>query len=186
MKLPAVILRWLRARADNIMRRAPDFVIGTPADPYLIRWWMIPRNRWFNIYLHEVRRSDDDRALHDHPWLNCSVILEGGYWEHKIAEGGVETRHLRLAGDLVARGPSAAHRLEVDRVLGTAITMFITGPIVRHWGFHCPKAGWRHWKDFTATDSSSQVGRGCGELDHPPRRGGFRSPFEPLALEKPE
>lgn len=186
MRIPAIVLRRLRAKADDIMRRPPDFVIGSAADPYLIRWWVIPRNRWFNIYLHEIRRSDDDRALHDHPWINCSLILEGGYWEHRIAAGGVQSRTLRPAGSMVARGPGAAHRLEVDPGLGTTITMFITGPIVRHWGFHCPVAGWRHWKDFTSSGDSSVVGRGCGELDHAPRRGGFRSPFEPLALEKAE
>ena len=80
MRLPPFILRRLLAKANNIMRRPPDFIIGEPANPYLIRWWVIPRNRWFNIYLHEIRRSDDDRALHDHPWLNCSILLHGGYF----------------------------------------------------------------------------------------------------------
>ena len=47
------------------MTRAPDFVIG--AD-YLRRWWVIPRNDSQNVYLHDIRKSDDDRALHDHPW----------------------------------------------------------------------------------------------------------------------
>ena len=35
---------------------------------YLSRWHIIPRNRYFNIYLHKFVGSDDDRALHDHPW----------------------------------------------------------------------------------------------------------------------
>lgn len=34
-------------------------------------------------------RSDDDRALHDHPWVNMSILLEGTYTEHTIAQGGV-------------------------------------------------------------------------------------------------
>lgn len=176
MRIPAFLLRFLRRRADRIMLRRPDFVIGNLDDPYLIRWWVIPRNRWFNIYLHEIRRSDDDRALHDHPWLNASIILQGGYFEHRIRAGGVEERLLRMAGDVAFRGPRAAHRLEVDRVLGSTITLFITGPIVRHWGFHCPQVGWRHWKDFTSEDSSSTIGRGCGEMDRPARRGGWRLP----------
>ena len=140
-------------------RRAPDFVIG---DSYLLRWWVIPRNRWFNIYLHDVRTSDDDRALHDHPWINVSILLSGCYIEHTIAAGGVEHRLLRGAGDLVARRSIAAHRLElVDRM--PARTIFITGPRIRAWGFHCPQAGWVHWQDFTAPGDSSKVGRGCGE-----------------------
>lgn len=37
-----------------------------------------------NVYsarVHEVKRSDSDRALHDHPWGNMSLVLSGGYWE---------------------------------------------------------------------------------------------------------
>ena len=67
--------------------RAPDFVIGPAGDPYMRRWWVIPRNKWFNIYLHNIMRSDDDRALHDHPWTNVSVLLRGSYLEH--LPGGV-------------------------------------------------------------------------------------------------
>ena len=43
--------------------RDPDFVIGRPGKPYLLRWWVIQRNRWFNIYLHQILENDDDRAL---------------------------------------------------------------------------------------------------------------------------
>lgn len=162
MRLPAFVLRRLQAWADDRMRRAPDFVIGTAASPYLLRWWAIPRNRWFNIYLHEITRSDDDRALHDHPWVNASILLQGGYIEHRILSGGVEQRIERRAGDAVARMPGAAHRLEV--IPGErAITLFVTGPRVRQWGFHCPKAGWVHWKLFTAPGAVGQIGRGCGE-----------------------
>ena len=30
-------------------------------------------------------------------------------------------------------------------------SLFITGPVIREWGFHCPN-GWRHWKQFTVRD----------------------------------
>jgi len=140
-------------------RRDPDFVIGGHADPYLRRWWLIPRNRVFNIYLHQLLRSDDDRALHDHPWLNCSFILQGGYVEHTIAAGSVHRRVERRTGDVAARSPWTAHRLEVS---GPCWSLFLTGPTVRAWGFHCPR-GWVHWRDFTAPNDTGQVGRGCGD-----------------------
>ena len=60
------------------------------------RWWVIPRNKWFNVYLHHFLRSDDDRALHDQPWWNLSILLDGEYTEHTIAAGGVRLRCLRL------------------------------------------------------------------------------------------
>ena len=62
--------------------RPPDFIVGSETDPYLRRWHLLPRNRLFNVYLHNFCRSDDDRALHDHPWVNMSVLLSGSYMEH--------------------------------------------------------------------------------------------------------
>lgn len=133
--------------------RQPDFIIGEPEKPYLLRWWIIPRNRWFNVYLHMILRDDDDRALHDHPWWNISMILSGAYREVMPLR-----TVLRKAGSIVFRRPTAAHRLEVAK--GPVWTLFITGPRVREWGFHCPQ-GWRHWEEFTAPESTGQIGRGC-------------------------
>jgi hypothetical protein len=66
--------------ADQLMAsREPDFIIG---DNYLRRWWVIPRNREVNVYLHEINKSDDDRAFHDHPWTNTSFLIRGSYIEH--------------------------------------------------------------------------------------------------------
>lgn len=158
-KIVAALGRTLRRRVAD--RRAPDFVIGGEDDPYLRRWWVIPRNRFFNVYVHHFLRSDDDRALHDHPWINLSVLLEGRYIEH-LPEG---VARYREAGDMVLRLPSAAHRVELcDGALTSrpmpVWTLFITGPRVRQWGFLCPQ-GWRHWKAFTAGANGERVGRGC-------------------------
>lgn len=137
--------------------RAPDFVIGPKADPYMLRWWLIPRNEVFNVYYHVIRHDDDDRALHDHPWPSFSVLVRGGLCE--ITPDGAVTHE---AGACVYRGPDHAHRLEL--VGGEAAeTLFITGPRVRDWGFHCPQ-GWRRWQDFVAEDPG-EVGRGCGEME---------------------
>jgi hypothetical protein len=144
--------------------RSPDFIIGESDRPYLRRWWVIPRNRWFNIYLHEIIRSDDDRALHDHPWWNCSILIAGGYVEHTIDAGGCERHTTRLPGSLKLRWATAAHRLEVSDGV-PAISLFVTGPRLRSWGFHCPKAGWIHWRDFCDGPNGETVGRGCGEAD---------------------
>jgi hypothetical protein len=153
------IAEWLIARAQ---RRSPDFVIGqgNPLGPYLNRWWLIPRNRFFNVYLHQFLRSDDDRALHDHPWANCSVLLRGCYVEHTIDAGGINRRTFRIAGDVVIRRSGRmAHRVEL--VDSPCWTVFITGPRYREWGFHCPEQGWVHWQRFTAPTNRGDVGAGC-------------------------
>ena len=153
------LFRMLRDRLLAVAdRRPPDFVIGGAGDPYLRRWWMIPRNPLFNVYLHHFLRSDDDRALHDHPWINLSILLAGQYDEHTIAAGGLNVRSRRRAGAWQLRGAKAAHRIEL--VDGPCWTLFVTGPRIRQWGFHCP-AGWRHWRDFTKPGASGEIGRGC-------------------------
>lgn len=50
-------------------------------DPYLARWFVI-KTKWFGIYIHKFIRSDEDRALHDHPWPFIVIPLWRGYWEH--------------------------------------------------------------------------------------------------------
>lgn len=139
--------------SEAIMQRDPDFVIG---DDYLRRWWIMPRNAFANVYLHEICKSDDDRAMHDHPWDNTSLIISGGYIEH-TPEGSFE----RKIGDFIQRPATALHRLEVFPGK-RCISLFTTGPKVREWGFQCPQ-GWRHWTDFCSPGDSGKVGRGCGE-----------------------
>jgi hypothetical protein len=162
---------------------APDYIVG---GDYLHRWWVLPRNPLFNIYLHRIGRSDDDRALHDHPWVNCSLVLRGAYdevcltpaamwwWreylqEHSLTEADpdysigfgrhLETHRVRTSElFLVARRARTPHRLEV--VEGPVWTLFLTGPVIRDWGFHCPK-GWVHYKVFTDPMDKGAIGRGC-------------------------
>lgn len=143
-------------------RRPPDLIIGGNDDPYLRRWWLIPRNRWFNVYLHHFMRSDDDRALHDHPWWNLSILLDGRYVEHTIDAGGINRRAERHAGQMKFRRACAAHRIEL--VDWPCWTLFITGPRLRDCGFHC-RRGWVPWQQFTKPENPGEIGRGCGEFD---------------------
>lgn len=168
-------MRWADRFIERITRRPPDFVIGGQGRPYLRRWFVIPRNLVFNVYLHQFLRSDDDRALHDHPWLfNASLILRGGYIEHTIRAGGVAVRTRRDRGSMAFRWGPAPHRVELlsladvmpSQPSATDIpvccwTLFITGPKVRTWGFHCPEQGWIPWQRFTAADDPGAVGKGC-------------------------
>lgn len=132
----------------------PALAIGGWERPYMIRWRLLGGAEWSNVYLHWFHRDDDDRALHDHPWANTSVVLDGRYVEHTP-----EGRFLREAGSVVTRQATDAHRLEI--LPGEhAISLFMTGPIIRDWGFHCPH-GWRPWKEFVDSRDSGQIGRGC-------------------------
>lgn len=164
------------------LKREPDLYIGGRENPYLLRWYVIPKNPVFNIYLHNFRRSDDDRALHDHPWLfNVSILLKGEYFEHVPAdkkrwpEDLSTVRKHRRPGAVYFRPSRAPHRVELPRFAledrkGNynmkeipCWTLFITGPRVREWGFYCQQ-GWIFWKKFVSNRPGvSEVGAGCDQ-----------------------
>lgn len=163
MKLPPSLTEAIADRLSPIIwRRAPDFVVGPSAQPYLLRWWLIRRNNTANAYLHQFMRSDEDRALHDHMYPNASLILSGSYREHSADGGSV----LRGAGEIVFRKPSTPHRIsligEEEGNPRTVLTLFLTGPRVRQWGFHCPQ-GWVHWRSFVDPENPGLSGPGCGD-----------------------
>lgn len=172
-------VRWLAKRVllwaiRTAALREPDFKISrvsgraaTEDEIYLRRWWIVPRNDWFNVYLHNMLR-DDDAVLHDHPYWSLSLVLSDGLME-VYRENPPESRErLRWPrqGDLVWRSSRLAHQLVVVR---PAWTLFMTGPRIREWGFWCPQ-GWRSWRQYVATKETvgegsgvSGVGVGCGE-----------------------
>lgn len=132
----------------------PHRIIG---DSYLHRWHVIPRNPFFNIMIHRFIGSDDDRALHCHPWGSVSFLLKGDLFEiYKRGDAQVFRKIRRFLP--VFRRATHAHRLVLG-VDGDAWTLFITGPVIRPWGFWCQK-GWVHHKDFTDATGNG-IGRGC-------------------------
>lgn len=160
--------------------RVPDFIVKNERGDYLRRWWLIPRNPFFNLYLHHIVGDDDDRALHCHPWLNASLILRGGYREIvPISQAqsaaldyapGFTYSLKRRAGDLVVRSGSTRHRL-VSAPAHDCWTLFITGPQYRlilwlrtgcTWGFHC-KSRFLGWKKFVSARDKGVIGAGCGD-----------------------
>lgn len=147
----------------RVTRRLPDVVIGPAEQPYLRRWHVIPRNRFFNIYLHHFLASDDDRALHDHPWINLSILLKGHYWEH-LAAGPIMSpwEVQRNQGEWIFRhSGKISHRIELEDNK-PVWTLFITGPRYRIWGFHCPD-GWKPYYEFLGRYDGADKEKGCDE-----------------------
>lgn len=135
-------LEDLQAWAEGLMQQPMDLNIGPD---YLHRWWVIPRSEYCNVYLH----SDPADALHCHPWDNTSQLIFGEYIEH-TPEGVFH----RKAGDVINRKATDRHRIEV--LPGSrAVSLFMTGPKVNEWGFHCPK-GFMPWPEY-------RTNGGCGE-----------------------
>lgn len=106
------------------MKRKPDFQIPG----YLNRWHLIPRNKWFNIYLHQFIGPDPIAAWHDHPWWNLTIKLRGDYLE------AGDTPRTFLSGLVTVRAARSSHGIFGPDASG-CWTLFITGPVVRDWGF---------------------------------------------------
>jgi hypothetical protein len=137
------------------------------------RWYIIPRNKWFNIYLHKISRSDDDRALHDHRADNLSIVLKGSYteiiareldyhddgdWE-LIYHGdqlngwavGKPTTVIRKRGAIVYRKAEQPHRIVVDN--GPVWTLWVKFGDRRDWGFYvydykARQFSWMQWEAY--------------------------------------
>lgn len=165
----AYMNRWYLTPWRHWQGRLQDLAHSRPT-----RW-----NRWVyavvrllpNLYLHEFLRDDDDRALHDHPSWGASFILAGGYIEHTIEAGGIHRRTEYAQGSFRFMPVRHTHRIELKKPFSARMgytakrnrcwTLFVFGPRVRQWGFHCPHRGWVHWREFTAADDPGSVGRGC-------------------------
>jgi hypothetical protein len=164
MRLPAFITDRLFDATWATMRSRPaDVLIGKDDKglPYMQRWHAIPRNKFFNCYLH-LYWHDDDRILHSHPWWSMSICVSGSLREYytpsSVCANKPLLHTLRFVdrGDIVWRSADMFHRLEVGSP--RTITIFFTGPKIKTWYFAC-KHGLMHWRDYDVPQ------RGCGEDD---------------------
>jgi len=150
----------------------PSKVIGPPDDPYMLRWNIIRVGKLPRVYLHRFCRSDEDRAPHDHPWWFISIILRGRYIEMRP-----EGNHVRRAGSVAFRRATDRHRIVLfgntfeqagDPETGKGFiqwhvpykpvwTLFITGPVRRHWGFWCPGEHFVPAAEFDGCDDISSI-----------------------------
>lgn len=154
---------YQRLRFRVARRRDPDLIVRRGSDnlPYLRRWHLIQRNRFLNVYLHCFERSDRS-VPHDHPWWSLSWCLRGYLFERVGVSPNIKTRFVEI-GNVRLRRPSTPHQIIVpDSLIGKSgvWTLFITGPRIREWGFHCPN-GWRVWKDFVSAEDLGAEGAGC-------------------------
>lgn len=161
MTAPAGNRRWFRI----LLSGKPHQIIqdnDTLNSPYMLRWYLIPRNHHINVYLHKFLRDDIDEALHDHPWWFVSIILRGGYIEYGETEDGKLTVKCRTAitdwrspwwhRSVAYRLATHRHRIALphtrDGGREPCWTVIITGRNSRTWGFWCKPERFIPWYDF--------------------------------------
>jgi len=111
---------------------------------YLRRWKLFPRNRVFNIYLHQILLSDE-RIYHDHRYASLSFILKGQMIESIHPDRARRVKPWRF----YYRSSTMMHFLTLFGEK-PVWTLFITGPEVKPWGFMTER-GWVGHEDYLRT-----------------------------------
>ena len=135
--------------------------------PYLNRIYLLPRNKWFNCYLHIYSGPDDiSLGLHDHPWHSLSIRLWGSMYEyygnpkkphfwkdcaHEVYAYNVIGRYVPI---ICYRKANIAHAVFPQSK--HLITVFFTGKVRRTWGFFTAK-GWADQKEAQNKDYSPSL-----------------------------
>ena len=116
--------------------RLPDMeLVG-----YLKRWVLVPRNKVCNVYLHEFL-GPDEPILHDHPWNFTSTIVHGN-----MVEAFPDGENALLYGDMYHRRMHDLHYIK--EVEPGTLTIVVTGPVARSWGFVVEGGRWIDHKIF--------------------------------------
>lgn len=106
--------------------------------PLLTRYFVF-QSIPISIYVHHLHISDEDRALHDHPWKFFTFLVSSGYFEHTP-----HGRFWRRRFSVLYRPAEWQHRLELVRPTWTIVVRFRR---IRDWGFWLPN-GWMNWREY--------------------------------------
>lgn len=185
--------RWWVTAAKQAFRNNHHHLIGQRRDQdqlYLARFWLTPpveileERRWTSgdsVCLHYFQSSDDDGALHDHPWDFTTTVLEGAYIENlppkcwhprdtiigspKYRDWWHDRRHAvgppydavqvrRGVGETVRHLAEDLHA--VSRILPGTWTLVRTGAKRRSWGFWPEGELWQGHEEFLARKGNQQ------------------------------
>ncbi len=151
---------------------------------YMSRWWIVPYRHetklsffkrplgWLMqlfdiaIRIHEIKRSDDARSFHDHPWPYLTVILKGGYFEITplYDRSGLYLGEKSVyfgPGSILFRRAKTQHRLEIHdpdlhsiHEIQATTTLFITFKKSQSWGFFPYPKNKIYYQDYLKNDRS--------------------------------
>jgi hypothetical protein len=131
----------------NRLFKRRDIVID--GELYLRRWFIKGVGTNAQWFLHNIRKPDLGRDMHDHPWPFQTRILWGGYVEHTPFSRSNNPRVVTETERSIGEGYSvpATHTHRIDQVLGSTYTLVKAGAAVRTWGFWV-KGKWIDWRSY--------------------------------------
>lgn len=138
---------------------------------YLERWILI-KSRFLCVYFHKFHQEDYD-LHHDHPWSFLSFLIRGRYWEYRLLEWTEheyrELKTLRKPFSIIFRKATDLHRVVLDKSGPKPISLFISGPRTREWGFVEEEEGRLYWvesDEYLKRKLHQRYGREPGQLIH--------------------
>lgn len=134
---------WFRKREYKTGTRWCVFRWTFTDSGYITRLHLI-KTPWFAVCLHWINQPDPEPHLHDHPVSFLSIILRGGYDEHR-AKGNYHEIYEHRWFNWIRATPDDRHRI-IYCEPGT-LTLCFMGPKTREWGFHTEN-GWVYWKTY--------------------------------------
>lgn len=121
------------------------------AEGYADRWHIIPRNRWFNVYLHRFVGPAVD-PIHTHPWAwNLTLVLWGAYREERLWE----EERICSAGRAYLRIGASPHRI-LELLTRSCWTLFVTGPWAQPWGFLPDTGTFVPWRTYLGLEEGQE------------------------------
>lgn len=102
---------------------------------------------WFNLYLHRISKSDEDKHSHDHPWNFWSWILWGSYREvYSLPPSHLAVHYATYRPGQVARH-AALDAHSITLLTPVVWTLVLTTGRSRVWGYQT-KQGWIDFKSY--------------------------------------
>lgn len=141
-------MKTMESILDRVFEK--KVIVNCDRDPYLHRWYVLRTER-LGVFVHKFVRSDEDRALHDHPWCFFVLPLWGGYIEHSdeqfLGEARIPTKR-RVWPIISARYRTTTFRHRVELINGRpSWSIFIRFSKKREWGFWL-KEGFVLWNKW--------------------------------------
>lgn len=126
-------------------------VIENYGEKYLLRFYVKHNGILPGIYLHRFFQGDQDRELHNHPWLwSFSFILTGGYIEERRQRDGSVTFKTRKPFRFNLMSGNTFHRVGLVNKESGAWTLFCSGAEVKDWGFLMENGAFMPHKEYLA------------------------------------
>ena len=123
--------------------------ITNPEGEVYLRRWRVIQTPWFGMYLHNIRKPDHGRHLHDHPFGFLSLVLCGGYEELTVNPIWEDFQFAERVRWWSLKSPGMRGRHRITRVLPNTWTLVFRGPYRHTWGFYTSE-GFVQWQEYLA------------------------------------